>query len=601
MGISLSTTAKDLIRSGFFGKDFDTAVNEIVSFLQLRFGVEIANNIVGSEQGVMLIEAFSFGFATANWFGDRQADDTNLRDVRLRAAAVAIARQLGYKPRAAVPPAVEITITLLTVPTGRLTIEKGRKLYGPNGLVFETAEEVIFDPGEVGPKTFGAVQGQTIEEIFTSNGEPVQVFPILTVPTGSSIAQDTPRAFVAANEWPEREFLTFVQDEQFEFQYGFSPPRAIFGDGIAGNIPPLDDEIRIRIFVTDGTGGSVASNTVTTFTQPLVAGLQVIEALLVHNDPSTPGADRETIDSIKINAPQVFQAADRAVTQADIDALINAFSDPVFGAVAIGRATTPRSVEQDAQALTIIAAIETSCPSTLTFGAITSGPFVVGETITGSVSGATSTVVGAAGVDIAIYNTSGSFVSGETITGSTSGATAPVVVVVPAQAAADLRTYWNTVLASNCQANIVVAQILASDSVGRYVSAPSGLARAVEAFLDARLESTVKAQVVDGTINLLSVDLSVQVKTTSAFSAADQVLAVISTVRSVLEAELLGRSYGTSLRISDLYFLADSQEGVDFTNITITNQATRVDAFGNLPIEDFEVITLGVQPVMTPL
>ena len=137
-GISLSTTARDLIRSGFFGKDFDTAVAEITSFIQLRFGDEIANNIVASEQGIMLIEAFAFGFSTANWYGDRQADDTNLRDVRLRSAAVAIARQLGYKPRAAVPPAVSITMTLLTTPTSRLTIEKGRKLNGPDGLIFET-------------------------------------------------------------------------------------------------------------------------------------------------------------------------------------------------------------------------------------------------------------------------------------------------------------------------------------------------------------------------------------------------------------------------------------------------------------------------------
>lgn len=601
MGISLSTTARDLIRSGFFGKDFDTTVNEITSFIRLRFGDEIANNIVASEQGIMLIEAFAFGFSTANWYGDRQTDDTNLRDVRLRSAAVAIARQLGYKPRAAVPPAVEITITLLTTPTARLTIEKGRQLNGPDGLIFETAEEVIFDPGNVGPQTFSAIQGETLESIFTSNGEPVQIFPITTVPDGSSIAQDSARAFVAGNEWEEREFLTFVQDEQFEFQYGFSPPRAVFGDGIAGNIPPRDDEVRIRFFVTDGTGGSVPANSVTTFTEPLVAGTQVIEAQLVHNDASTPGSDRETIDSIKVNAPQVFQAADRAVTQADIDALINAFNDPVFGSVAIGRATTPRSVDQDAQALTIIANIENSCPQTMTLSGIASGPFTVGEQITGGTSGATATVVGTVGSDLSIFNVSGTFTVGEAVTGGSSTATGTVVTVAVAQVATDLRNYWDTVLASNCQANIVVAQILSSDGVGRYVSAPSGLAQSLESFLDARLESTVKAQVVDGSINLLSVDLSVQVQTLEDFSAADQVEQVVADVRAAMEAQLLGRAYGVSLRISDLYAVADAVEGVDFVNIQITNQPTRIDSFGNLPIEEFEVITLGAQPDVTPL
>lgn len=531
-GISLSVTARDLIRSGLFGKDFDTYVSELVDYLRLRFGDEVASNIVASEQGIVLIEMMAFALSTASWYGDRQADDTNLVDVRIRSAAVVIARQLGYKARAAVPPAVEITITLDTVPPARLTIEKGRKLNGPNGLVFETTEEVIFDAGEVGPKTFAARQGQTLEEIFTSTGEPTQVFQITTVPADSSIAQDSPETFVDSVEWPEQEFLTFEQINQFEFQYGFNPPRLVFGDGVAGNIPRKDADIRFRFFVTTGTGGSVPANSVTTFTQPLVAGDgTLIDATLVHNDPSTPGSGPESIQSIKTNAPLVFQAAQRAVTQDDLDGWINSFIDPTFGAVAIGRATVPRSVDQDAEALSIIADIETTLPDVAT----------------------------------------------------------------------RLRDYWDSVLSSNCQANVVVAQILAADNIGRYVEAPEGLARALETFLDAKAESTVKVHVTDGTINLLSVDLAVEVKTTADFASAEQQLTVVSNVQAALETQLIARNYGESLRISDLYAIVEAIEGVDYAHIAITNQPTRIDAYGDLPIESYEVITLGVLPVVTLL
>jgi hypothetical protein len=588
-GISLSTTARDLIRSGFFGKDFDTIVAELCSFIQLRFGPEVASNIVASEQGIMLIEAFSFAMSTGHWYGDRQADDTNLDDARLRSAAVVIARQLGYKPRAAVAPAVEITITLDTVPPARLTIEAGRKLNGPQGLIFEVVDELVFDPGEVGPKTFSARQGETREELFVSTNEPIQTFFITTVPDGQSITQDSPRAFVAGVEWDENEFLTFEQTNQFEFQYGFSPPRAVFGDGIAGNIPPEGAEIR---------GGSVPANTVTVFSEPLAAGDgTLIEATLVHDDPSTPGSDRETIASIKTNAPQVFQAADRAVTLADYDALINAFLDPVFGSVAIGRATTPRSVDEDAQALTILAEIETSCPSTLNHGG-SSGTFVVGETITGGTSGATGVVLSVATLSLAQIGTGGTFAAGEQITGGTSGATATISSTVSSDIATDLRAYWDKVLASNCQANVVIAQILSADSVGRYVTAPVGLARSLEEFLDARAESTVKVQVVDGSVNLLSVDITASVKTTSEFSSADQQATVATNVRQTIEGILLGRNYGESLRISDLYQAIDSLEGVDYSNVAITNQTSRLNSFGDLEITEFEVITLGVQPIV---
>jgi len=526
-GISLSETARSLVRSGLFGKDFDTYVSEIVGYLELRFGADVASNIVASEQGVQYIETAAFGLSTASWYGDRQADDTNLVDVRIRSAAVVIARQMGYKAHASVPPAVEITITLDTPAPARLTIEPGRQLNGPNGLVFEAAEEVVFDVGESGPKIFAARQGRTLHSIFTSTGEPNQVFLVTNVPTGTSIAQDSPRLTVDALEWTEQEFLLFEQTDQFEFQYGFNPPRLLLGSGIAGNIPRKDAELRLSFFVTNGVEGSVPANTVTTFTQPLVAGGVVIGATLTHTLPSTPGSGPETIDSIKANAPLVNQAAQRAVTELDLEGWINSFVDPTYGAVAIGRATVPRSIDQDAAALTIVQAIEN-----------------------------------AGLMDVA----------------------------------SDLRDYWNDVLSSNCQANVVVVQILSADSDGRYVTAPAGLARALETFLDAKAESTAGIHVTDGSVNLLSVDLTVGVKTLPAFNSVELQQGVIASVRSILADQLIGRAYGESLRISDLYSIVEQVEGVDYANIAISNQPTRVNQFGDLPIEDYEVITLGVLP-----
>jgi uncharacterized phage protein gp47/JayE len=530
-GFTLSSTARALTRSSFFGKDFDSYVAEIVDFLKLRFGTEVADNWVASEQGVMLIEGVAFALSTAAWYGDRQIDDTNLIDVRIRAAAAIIARQLGYEASGAVAPAVSITMTLAAPQTARLTVERGRNLQGPSGLIFETTEEVVFDVGEVGPKTFAARQGQTYEETFTSNGARNQLFLLTTIPADSRLAYQSVIVYVAAIEWSESPFLTFEQTDQFEVLYAHNPPRLLFGDGVAGNIPPKDAEIRVQFFATRGTAGAVPANTVTTFIEPLVAGLNVVTATLVHDEPSTPGSDVESIRSIKTNAPLVTQAADRSVTQTDLDGWINSFTDPVWGSVAIGRANTPRSVDQDAQALTIIQQVENcGCPSDV--------------------------------VD-------------------------------------DLRTYWDSVLASNHQANIVVVQILSADSVGRYVSASAGLAAALESFLDSIAVLTTKARVTDGAVNLLSVDMSADIKVTEAYESTTAREAVKAAVTTAIENELLGRAYGESLRISDLYNLVDNVTGVDYAHLAVTNYSTRVNTFGDLPIEDYEVITLGQSPLVT--
>jgi len=603
--VTLTDNAKALVRSTFFAKDFETYVNELVDFIKLSFGTSVASNIVASEQGVMLIEMFAFGLSTLSWYGDRQADDTNLRDVRLRTAAVTIARQLGYKARAAIPATITLTLTLDFPPSlTRLTLEQGRVILGPGGLLFEMTEEVIFEIGEVGPKTFSAREGTTTESIFTSDGTQFQIFLMETVPTGKSIAQSTVRVFVNSIEWFESALLTYDQTNQYEVDYGLNPVRLIFGDGAAGNVPENNAEIRVSFLATSGTAGAVTSETVVAFREPLVAGTQVMTGNLSQPDPSTPGSDPESLVSIRTNAPQVFQTGRRVVTQADYDALINAFIDPIYGAVAIGRATVPRSVDQDAEALTIIAQINASCPVALVVSS--SLLFQVSETVTGGTSGATGILIGVGTnlLSVASLGT-GTFVTGETVTGSVSTTTTTVTAATTNEIATRLETYWNKVLASNCQVNVVIAQILAADTAGRYIAAPVGLARAVETYLDGLAESTVKVISVDGSLNLLRVTMTCDVSLLPGFTSSSVRETIRTSVSTAIQNELLGRSYGDSLRISDVYAIVEAIEGVDFTNLAISaiNDAapTRADQYGNLVIQDYEVITLGDPVVVTLL
>lgn len=555
MALALSKTARDLVRSGLFGKDFDTYRSEILDFISARFGPEVMSNVEASEQGVMLVEVVAFALSTASFYGDRQADDTTLRDARLRVAAVTIARQLGYKPSSSVPPVVTITMTIvspipLPVP---LTIEKGRKLIGPGGSPWETAQTLVFDVGGPLTQTFIARQGQSLEEVFTSDGSPNQFFELSTIPSGYTIAQGSTITTVDGVGIPEVTFITYDQTDQVEIGYGFNPPRVQFGDGIAGNIPPKDTEIREKYFVTAGPAGAVASNTIKAFTEPLVAGTAQVTAVLSHAAPSTPGSDPEPIEKIKANAPLIFAAAKRAVTLNDLDGFINSFVDTTFGAVAKGRATTPRTVAADAEALTIIAEVKS-----------------LGDKLV-------------------------------TLDPTAAGAAASIT--------SRLSSYWDKVLSSDCKANVVLAQILSADTIGRYVSAPVGLAQALEAFLDTIVESTVKVRVTDGSINLFSVNLTVGVKLLPTFTSQLSQTTVHDTIRTILQGLLIGRGYGQSLRIGDIYDQVEGVQGVDYSHISVTVTdntgaditSTRVNSFGDVVVQDYEVLTLGSTPLVNIL
>lgn len=849
MSIELSPTARDLIRSTFFGKDFDSYRQEIIDAIKSIFGDETATNIVASEQGVMLIELNAYALSTASWYGDRQADDTTLQYARLRFAAVTIARQLGYKATSSVPAVADVQVTLTTVPPVQLTIARGQKASGPDGLQFETLSDVVFDAGQIGsglptdmtvnqividpattsniyvattsgvlvtttsgttwsmsnsgitntnitalaidpvtptilyagtttsgmyksttsgstwtainsglsslkilsivvhpttpttiyvgtngggifrsinsgatwsqinggitdyviqtiavdpftptiiyagsysggifktinggiswstantglgytnvvsialdpttPTTLYAAtigggiyrsvssaaswtpvnsgftgttptdiavnpatpaviyvstvdsgpfktvdygvtwvsvtnnlsatetsaiavdptttttiyagtvdsgmfvsinsattwsalnngiddpikmvqmrEGKTLSETFRSSGEPFQVFE-LPVPTGFTIAQDSPSVTVGGILWPEVTLLDYEQTDQVEIEYGLSPPRVIFGDGIAGNIPPQDAEIKVTYFVTSGTLGSIASDTMTTFTGPIVAGTTTIGTVLYNANPSTAGSDPEPLDSIKINAPRIYQAAQRAVTSKDLSGWINSYVDPVYGAVSKGIATAPRSASADAEAQSIIGNLTT-------FGA-------------------------------------------------------------PQNIIDRLSNYMDAILSSNCSANVINAQILASDSVGRYVPASEGLARNLATFLNSIAESTVEVVVTDGSVNLLSVSATIDIKITSTITNDALKSEIKDNVRTAVQTLLLGREFGDSLRIGDLYQTVEAIDGVEYSHVTLVVtdnvdvdvSASRLNGFGDLEIQEFEVITMGTTP-----
>ena len=535
MPIDRSTTAIELVRSNFFGKDFNSIRQEIIDTMTILTDAETTSNLVASDLGVMVIESMAFAMSSAHWYGDRQAGETTLDindGARIRPNAVAIARQVGYKPFASVPAVVTLSVTITPAAPIQFTIPRGTKLVEESGLPWELAEDLTYAIGETGPKTVLARQGESFEEIFTSDGLANQRFFIETIPEDSFLAEGTVETRVDSVLWDEVPLLEPRPDNIFEVESGRNPPFVRTGDNIFGNIPEVDVEVRISYFTTKGPDGAVASNTITGFVDPIVAGTTTITATITHDEPSTAGSFRETLNSIKRNAPLVFQSGQRAVTISDLDGLINS-----FGSVAKGRATTPRSAAGDARLQT----------------------------------------------HLTILRNSGCFSTAEID---------------------DLEAYWNKVVSSECRANIVMAQIMAEDSIGRYVTASVGLARALESYLDTVTESTVKTWAVDGTINLLSVDMEAQIKVIAKRDTQVLRASIISEVSQIMQDFLLGREFGASVQISDLYALIEAVDGVDFVNLKFTLVSNRgadvtsirVDEFGNLPIETFEVISMGSLP-----
>ncbi len=378
--------------------------------------------------------------------------------------------------------------------------------------VVSTGGNPLID-GDVGPKTVAVREGETIEEIFLSTGRPNQFFRLQAVPPEKMIADGTVDVFVNNVEFEEVVFLTFDEEDIFEAQLASVPPVIRFGDGISGNIPQENADIRVLYFATSGVKGNIPSEQITDFRFPVVVNFQAVTDLLItQSEPVTGGSDFFSLSKAKGLAPFVFKSLDRAVTDEDYTALANTFTDPEAGAVGKARAIIIRTFEDD---------------------------FVL-QNFLNQMAGQ---------VDAALIQ--------------------------------NIEDYWDQVVSGSCEVNVVQIGVLTVDADQRLRPPSSVLLQKLTEFLDERKEATVDIRAFDGSIFIVPVDLSVEVKKLVGFTDA----AVSSAVNDALLEFFRAKNFGDSVRLGDLYQVVEGVEGVKFSRIEFDFP---VDPGGGLPIPGLE-------------
>lgn len=367
--------------------------------------------------------------------------------------------------------------------------------------------------GDVGPKTVNVREGETVEEMFLSTGRPNQFYRLQSVPEGKMIADGTVRVAVNNVPFTEVPFLTFEQKDIFEAQLASVPPIVRFGDGLSGNIPQENADIRVTYFATSGVKGNIPSGQINAFRYPIVVNFQAVPDVVVSQpNPASGGSDFFPLSKAKAIAPYVFKSLDRAVTEEDYTALANAFTDPDAGAVGKARAIIVREIDDD---------------------------FVLQNFLN------------------------------------------QMVGIMPHAFIQNVRNYWNSVVSGSAEVNVVQVGVLVVDADGRYRPPSAALLQKLTEFLDARKEATVDVIAFDGSIFIVPVDLSIQIKKSVGFTES----AVSTAVRDAVVGFLRGKNFGDSVRLGDLFQVVEGVDGVTFSRIAFAFPANPGDG---VPIPGLE-------------
>lgn len=298
--------------------------------------------------GVTMVELMAYMGDVLSYYGDRIQAESYLDTASQRVSLLQIAQLLGYIPSNGVAATGTVTFETanpgkaVVVPAGtQVTTDFMESIDG--SLIYET-DDAVTVPENGGTATVGVTHGvtKTMVLLGVSDGLPGQQFRIPESP----VLQGTVRLFVdsdtdgqgnpVAVEWSATDYLVDVDanDPAFTtFNDAYGATWVQLGDGINGVIPGIGLNVYATYRVGGGQIGNIAAQQITGFVSSNVNGVSISldSAGAPVSSAMTGGADPESNEQIRANAPRVFRAQDRAVTLQD-------FKDVALGVPGVLRA-----------------------------------------------------------------------------------------------------------------------------------------------------------------------------------------------------------------------------------------------------------------------
>lgn len=288
--------------------------------------------------GVVLLELWSYVGDLCNYYADRVANEAFLDTATQRSSVLRIAALLGYIPTNSIAATTTLTVTNSTgstvdIPAGT-QVATTADTTNNTQIVFETDTDLSVAAMSTG--MVGATQGVTVTDpVYTSNGLSDQSYTLVYNDVIQGSTDITVAIGLSTLTWTY--FPHLLNAGPFDNAYTLLTDATgivtvQFGDGANGAIPPNGATVTSTYRIGGGTVGNVAEGTLTSWINNSIP-----PGVTVTNTAATGGADPESTDSIRLNAPAAFSTLQRAVTLKD-------FSDLAVQVPGVGAASAESGV-----------------------------------------------------------------------------------------------------------------------------------------------------------------------------------------------------------------------------------------------------------------
>jgi hypothetical protein len=322
--------------------DFNTIKNNLKTYFQQQS--EFADYNFEASGLSNILDVLAYNTHLNGLIANVGINESFLSSSQLRSSVVSHAENLGYYPRSKTGASIDVTVTVKTSDTATSTITLPAyssftsDVDGTTYNFLTTAPHIGTNDGSGNfsirtsaadtsiPITQGTLRTKTF---LVGETEDQQVYVIpdenldtstITVKVFDTVTSTTSQTYTNVNEvlsiTPSSTVYILREAPNGYYELTFS-------DGtILGRAPAAGNKIVVQYLAVDGADANLASIFEGNFT---ITGLTINEIEVspsVSGSVSAGGAEKESIDSIKVNAPIKFASQQRLVTAEDYKALI---------------------------------------------------------------------------------------------------------------------------------------------------------------------------------------------------------------------------------------------------------------------------------------
>lgn len=324
----------DIDRLSYVNYDFQDLVRQLQDRLRSR---DAWKDTYISATGQTLIELYAYVLNLMLYYVERRAEEGYLATARNKSSIINLVQLINYEPKRNRSATGSVVFGIQSVAEGTIFIPRHTVVRTAAGVDFVTIEEGTIEAGKTTSNPIQVVQG-TVERITTTSVGALNHEILINSTTVESDRHEefsTINVYVGTRKWSKVDsFLrSGAADRHFVIRPNLDDTLSVvFGDNVRGAAPEGGRTIIIEYISSMGNAGNVyEENRITRVASPTVSydyiednvpktGTRTLS--ISSSTLMTGGADAETAEEIRQQAPDIFKTGDRLVVKEDFRAFL---------------------------------------------------------------------------------------------------------------------------------------------------------------------------------------------------------------------------------------------------------------------------------------